>query len=140
MKIDIWVIVLDKTDQYHIFEEDAPFIKKIEEVYLFDWNRTIYDCEFAPSYDMKFLYTLVTFTEDTSASKREALEADYAYEANSNSNSNIYVHAPVVNRIIAEGDPLVVEQYGDSGVSFDDCDYDDQLDAICDHFVCNRPF
>ncbi len=138
MKIDAIVIALDETDKYHISEEDAPFITKIEGVYLFDRNRTTNACELTPSYNLKHLYTSITFVDGTSDSKQEALEDDYAYE--DDGNADIYAHVPMIDKIITEGDRSVVDHYGDSEVSFADCDYDDQFEAIGEYFFCNRPF
>lgn len=133
MKIDVWVIALDETNQYQIAKEDALFISKIEEVYLFDRNRTTNTCELTPSYDLKHLYTLITFPNTTTTQRGEDLQDAYAY----GENADIYTHVKVIDRVIEEDKPSVIF-HGGHGASFDDVDYDDQLLDLCEYFRCSR--
>ena len=135
MKISAWLITIDETREYNSTSEDAPFIMKIEEVYLFDRNRRTHCAELQPSYDLRHLYTLITVAEGTSATKREELEENYAYGLGCDK----YAHVSMVDRVIEEGDLDVIQQYPvDDGPLFKGATYDDRMYAIGEDCICNR--
>ncbi len=135
MPINAWLIALDKTHEYNIDAEDALHIEKVEGVYLFDRNQVTHCGSTEPFYDLRYLYTIITVVDGLSDKRREELEEKYAYETG----NDCYAHTKLVDSIIEEGDPSLVEQYGDPGVAFENVEYDDQMYAVGEHYVCNRP-
>lgn len=133
-KIDAWAIALDETDNYAIDEADAPLIRQIRGVYLFDRNRRTHLCEITPSYWLIRLYDQVITHDDMDEYQREGLE--YAYY----SSSDIYVHCSTIDRLIEQNDRDVVDHYGHAGVSFDDVDYDEQMESVREYLCGNCPF
>ncbi len=134
-KIDAWAIALDETDHYDISEADAPLIKQIRGVYLFDRNRRTYACEMTPSYWLTHLYDQVILVDDDDP-RREELHEDYeGYPGD-----DIYVHCSTIDKIIAENDRNVVDHYGDTEVSFDNVDYANQMESVREYFCGNCPF
>ncbi len=124
-EIDAWAIAIDETDRYTISEVDTPFIKQIRSVYLFDRNQS-------PSYWLIHLYDQVILVDDDDP-QRDRLYEDYEHC----SSYDGYKHCGMIDRIIEQGDDVV--HYGDPGVSFDDVDYDDQMESLREHLCSNCP-
>jgi len=133
-KIDAWAIALDETDYYTISAADAPLIKQIRGVYLFDRNRRMHVCELTPSYWLIHLYDQVILV-DPDDPRREELYEDYEYY----SRSDIYVHCSTIDKIIDENDHSVVDHYGFTEILLDDVDYDEQMESIREYFCGNCP-
>ncbi len=134
-KIDAWSIALDETNHYGIFNADAPLIKQIRAVYLLDRNQRTHACEVTPSYWLIHLYDQVILFDDVEESQREELYDVYECHPG----EDIYVHCSAIDQLIDENDHGVVNHYGDPGVSFDDVDYNDQMESLREYLCCNCP-
>ncbi len=134
-EIDAWAIAIDETDCYFISEVDAPLIKQVRGVYLFDRNRRIHVCELTPSYGLTHLYNQVILVDDNDP-RREELYDEYEHC----SSDDIYMHCSTIDRIIEQSDYSVVDHYGNTEVSLDDVDYDYQMESVREYFCGNRPF
>lgn len=138
--IDAHVIALDETEFYRLPVEHAPYIDRILAVYLYDANERTHLCELTPSHYMHFLYHVVHLTEAgkrLSDEQREALYTEYEIE---NCNGNQYMHCRHLERLAAAGTSENYDHYGDTGVSYDDSDYDDQIEGLIEYLNGNPPF
>lgn len=77
---DFRAIAIDETRYYAIAPEDAPSIKRILQVYVYDASQHTYCCEITPSYYLDPLYTIVEVGADVSDAERDALQEKYGYE------------------------------------------------------------
>lgn len=133
--IDAYVVALDETWGWVIDKADAPFIKAIRTVYLFDRNERVHCCELTPSFYEMHLYHEVECQPGTSEERAQRIYEKYE----SQPGDNFYVHCHELETIIEAGKPFTVHHYGDTGVSYDDVSRDDQLEALCEHFNANHP-
>jgi len=134
-KIDAWAIALDETDHYIISAADAPLIKQIRGVYLFDRNRRTHVCELTPSYWLIHLYNQIILVDNVDESRREELYEEYeCYPSD-----DIYVHCSTIDKILNGGDSSV-DHYGFTEVSLDDIDYDNQMESVREYLCGNCPF
>ena len=131
-KIDAWVIALDETDRYTISEADAPWIKQIRGVYLFDRNQRT---ELTSSYRLTHLYDQVIPVDYEDEYRCAELYNKYE----SGLSEDTYVHCHTIDGIIDENDRDVVCRYGNTGISFDDVDYDDQMESVREYLCGNCP-
>lgn len=131
--LDAYVIALDETEYYNIKPEHKPHVRQIRGIYLFDRNTHVHCCEFTPSYYLIHVEDQVIPADETPDELEERLDSDYAYHGGENK----YVHVHTVEGILKAAQPFTVHHYGDSGVSFDDVERDDQMEAIREHFRCN---
>lgn len=137
LPIDCWVIALDEPTHF-IPEEDAPFIKQVRSTYLFDRNEHTYCCEMTPSYYLYHVNDEVIFTEAGEAlpeSEKEGICEQY--ESYGDPDSNRYMHTYIVDQIIEANEPFTVHHDGETGVSYDDTPYDEQIDSLLEYFQGN---
>ena len=142
-EIDAYAVALDETEHYNIDPADAPYIQRIDGVYLFDRNEKTHCCELTASYYLIYLYASVVFTDDISDDLRNKLDEKYAHEPS----DDIYVHCHTVDRIVAAGKPYTVSHYGDVGPDdlADDLQETDvrhnlEMEAIREDMCANCPF
>jgi len=138
--IDAHVIGIDETSHYTFGPEHGLYIDRILAVYLYDANEHTYLCEVTPSHFMRFLHHVVRLTEageNLSRLEREAIYENYETE---NSNEDCYMHCRDLERLAAAGTPGNYDHYGATLVSYDDVDYDDQIENLIEHFNGNPPF
>lgn len=152
LPIDARVVALDETRYYSIDEQDKPYIKEIRAMYMYDKNEVTHCCELTPSYWLVHLYNQVITTDDGGELPEEhkgRLYEKYEHEPS----DDIYVHCRVVDSIenraveagketprlygrLLSGDYYV---HGDTGVSYEETPYDDQMEALREHFCGNCP-
>ena len=133
--IDARVVALDETYAYYIKEKDKQFIKTIRGVYLYNKNEITHLCEITPSYYLIHLYDQVILTnaaEQLGDFGKDDLYQTYEYRGG----ENIYVHCHQIDKM--EGDRSKYHLYGETGVSYDDSDYDDQMEGLREHFCGNH--
>lgn len=136
--IDARVIAINETEHYHLPPEHAPYIRAIRGVYLYDANQRVHLCELTPSHYLIFLYNSVLLTDEgleLDDEKRGELYDEYEYGCHGD---DIHVHCSDVERLAkATGDYL---EDGATEVSYDKCDYEEQIEGLVEHFSCNPPF
>lgn len=140
LPIDAHVIAIDETEFYMFPAEHAPFINRILAVYLYDANENTYLCELTASHYMRFLHHVVRLTEageNLSEEQRQELYDTYEIE---NRGEDQYMHSRDLRRLAAAGTPENYEHYGDTEVSYEDSDYDDQIEGLMEYFNGNPPF
>lgn len=138
--IDAHVIGIDETEFYTFLAEHAPYIDRILAVYLYDANERTHLCELAASNYLRFLHHVVRLTEagvNLSDEKKEELYTEY--ETN-NPNDNQYMHCLTLEQLAKVGPPENYYHYGATEVSYEDSDYDDQIEGLIEHFNGNPPF
>lgn len=138
--IDARVIAIDETEHYTFPVEDRPYIKKILAVYLYDANERTHCCELTPSHFLRYLYHVVRLTEageNLSDERREDFYTDYEV---SNFNEDVYMHCATLEQLAEAGTPEDYHNYGATGVSYEDSDYDDQIEGLVEHLNGNPPF
>lgn len=133
LPIDGYAITRDETHLYTIDVEDQPYIAQIRGVYMFDRNA----CELTPSYWLIHLYDVVIFVDELiSDADRDTIKDKYENEAG----DCIYVHCREIDPVIESNDRTRIDHYGATEVSYDDCDYDDQIQQIESYFHENYAF
>lgn len=138
--IDAHVIAIDETEHYTFPAEDAPYIDRILAVYLYDANERTHLCELTPSHFLRYLHHVVHLTEageNLSDERREELYTDYEVE---NFNEDVYMYCATLKRLAAAGTPENYDHYGATEVSYEDSEYDDQIEGLIEHFNGNPPF
>jgi len=138
--IDAHVIGIDETSHYTFGPEHILYIDQILAVYLYDANERTHLCEVTPSHFMRFLHHVVRLTEageNLSDEKREELYNNYETE---NVNEDCYMHCRDLERLAAAGTRENYDHYGATEVSYDDTDYDDQIEELIEYFNGNPSF
>jgi hypothetical protein len=131
-QIDAYVISFNENQYYNIEEQHKKYIKEIRGVYLFDHNIVSYCCEFTPSYFFFHLYDEVIFTELADWLTDDQRE-DIATEYENCGGEDKYFHCNGIDKMLDNS-----YHYGNSGVSYEETDYNDQMEALIEHFKCNR--
>jgi len=140
LPIDAHLIALDKTRHYMFPEKHAPYIDRILAVYLYDANERTHLCELTASHFMRFLYHIVHLTEaGKNLSEKEQYALYEEYESNNHSEDQ-YMHCHILKRLAAAGTLENYDHYGGTEVSYNDSDYDDQIEGLMEHFNGNPPF
>jgi hypothetical protein len=138
LPIDAYVIAFSEMDHYFIKEEDRPNIQDIRGVYLFDRNERTFCCEMTPSYWLIHLYDEVVLTPEADDAlgecEKDAIYQEYEYCGG----DNIYVHCHTIEARIEANKRNTVHHYGGTEVSYDESDYDEQLEGLQEHFCCNH--
>ena len=137
--IDGYVIAIDETDHYTIDEGDAPYIASIRAVYLFNRNERTNVCELTPSYWLIHLYDEVLLSDDGNSLSDAEIEAIREKYENYCGDC-IYVHCRTIDKIIEQNDQNRIYHYGDTELSYDECDYDEQMQQLEEHFHANWAF
>lgn len=138
LPIDARIIALDETSNYYLEPEEQRLIRAIKGVYLYDANRHTYCCELTPSYDLIFLYNSVNLTDEGLAlddGAREGLSDKFE-----NGGDDCYMHVHTVDQLAEKAEKAAngtYHVYGDPEVSFDDSDYDEQIEGLVEYFRCN---
>ncbi len=93
--MDAWLVSLDVTAHYSIAPDDAAYVAKISDVYLYDASERTHLCELTPSYALTHVYTTIDFKPETPDELRDSLEQKYCYEPT----DNTYMHCASVERL-----------------------------------------
>lgn len=133
--IDAWAVTLNETDCWILKPEDAPFIKVMRGVYVFDRSERTYCCEMTPSYWLIHLYDLVECQPGTTEDRFQRM-ASY-YEGLGGDSK--YVHCHEIEAIISKGERFTVCQLGATNVSYDDVSREDQMESLREHYAANWP-
>lgn len=118
------VYVSDDTDYYNL-GDDAKWIERIENVYLYDSGQITHCCELAGSHYLEHIYTAIDFVDSTPDEVREELHDRYGCEVL----DGMYVHAGGIKpaRVLNSDD-------------YEDCEYDDAWADTVDYYRCNVPY
>jgi len=153
LPIDARVVSFNQTSHYTIDAEDAPYIKEIRGVYLYDKNEVTHCCEITPSYWLVHLYDQV-IPSDAGHDLRDEDECkmgDIYQKYEQCGNEDMYVHCRVVDAIeeravkagketprlhgtLRSGDYY---EHGVTGVTYEETPYDEQIEALREHFCGN---
>jgi hypothetical protein len=136
LPIDAHVISLDETDHYQIDPEDAPFIAQIRGAYFYDSNVVTHCCELTGSYYLMHIGDSVILTpagEELTDEQKDDIYQKYEF----NGGDDIYVHCHTIDRLAANAGRFEYHHYGETGVSYEDSDYDEQIEGLREHFCGN---
>ena len=133
-QIDAFVMSFDETQYYKIEEKHKKYIKEIRGVYLFDHNLVSYCCELTPSYFFFHLYDEVIFTDLLDWANDEQRE-EIASKYENCGGEDKYFHCNGIDKMLDKA-----YHYGNSGESYEETDYNDQMEALVEHFNCNHVF
>ena len=135
LPIDAVVIARDETLHYAIRPNHRKHISAIRGVYLFNRNEITHCCEITPSYHLIHLYDEVILTDaDCADDIREKLCEQYE----TCGGENIYVHCHEIDAKIEANKPNTVHIHGETGIPYDDSDYDEQIEGLREHFCGNH--
>ena len=140
LPIDARVIAIDETELYTFPEEHKPYIEKILAVYLYDANERTHLCELTASHFMRFLYHTAVLTEEGEALDDDKVEKLYDEYELENYNEDQYMHCADLERLADKGTERNYLNYGETDVSYEDSEYDDQIEGLIEHFNGNPPF
>lgn len=147
LPIDAHIVSVSEDLSYFNLEEMTSKVTAIHTVYLYDKNQHTFLCEMTPSYYLLGLYMVFTYTEEFQSRVfaeeslgMEGIAGDSAYAARETLESEmeqpepIYMHVSDVDAITSR------HACGKTGVSYDDADYDEQMESLREHYECNRAF
>ena len=136
LPIDARVISLDETSYFNIDPADAPYIAEIRSGYFFDRNEVTHCCELTGSHYLIFISTSAILTdagqELTDEQKDELYEKYECYGGD-----DIYVHCHTIDRLIEKAGRFEHHHYGETGVSYEESDYAEQIEGLREHFCGN---
>ena len=139
--IDAYAVALNETHNWIIHKADAPFIKAIRGMYIFDRNERVHCCEFTPSYYLIHLYDQVECQPGTSEDRAQRI-----YDAYENLGGEPkYVHCHEIEALIANGDSptachLGTPQYRTGRpIPFGEMSHDEQMESMREGFWVNPP-
>ena len=137
--INAYVVAVDETDHYKIDWEDRPYIDKIVGVYLFDRNWR--SGELAPNYRLIHLCDQVRTTpaaEKLSDFAKNCLCDKYEHRG---AGEDIYVYCPTIDQLVdTNNEPFVVYHHGHTEVDLEKVEYNDQMEALREHYCSNGVF
>ena len=138
--IDAYAIALDETWGWILDKADAPFIKAIRSVYLFDRNERVHCCEFTPSFYTIHLYHQVECQPGTSDERATAIYDKYE----SIPGDNFYVHCHEIERMIAETDTpscchLGTPRGDGKLIPYDEMTHDEQMESMREGYTEQPP-
>jgi hypothetical protein len=137
LPIDAHVISLNETDHYQIDEADAPFIAEIRGAYFYDSNVVTCCCELTGSYFLMHIGDSVILTpagEELDDDAKDEIYQKYEF----NGGDDIYMHAHTIDRLAANAEyRFEYHHYGETGVSYDESDYESQIEGLREHFCGN---
>lgn len=137
LPIDARIIALDETEYYHLEPEEARYIRAIKGVYLYDANRHTHCCELTPSYYLIFLYNSVNLTDEGLALNDEARGELYDKFEVECGGDDCYMHVHTVDQLAEKAGKGEYHVYGDPEVSYDDSDYDEQIEGLVEYCQSN---
>lgn len=142
LPLDLRVIALDETDQYVIDAEDAPAIKSILGIYLYDANLYTFCASSMPCYFLHHIENQVRLSEEIESLPEEAmdhireqLEMKYAYYGN---NEDFYISAFRID-VLAERlryEPYRYRELGEEPIPRG-ATYDEVLEGMIEYCRCN---
>ena len=136
LPIDAQVISLNETEYYQIDEADAPFIAEIRGAYFFDRNLITHCCELTGSYFLMHVSDCVILT-DAGKELTDEQKDDIYEKYECNGGDDIYVHCHTIDRLIENAGRFEYHNYGETGVSYEDSVYDEQIEGLREHFCGN---
>lgn len=128
-RLDLWIVRLDRTADFHIDDSDAPHIEAIWGVYLYDRARRVHCCELTPSYWLEWLYDTVECCPDVPEETAEQLYGKY--ENHPDAGGGIYLHCHEVEALRGQ------HHHGRERVH---TTYDEVFEAVADHYRANHVF
>ena len=138
LPIDAYVVAFSEKHHYQIEEKDQPHIQDIRGVYLLNRNERTFCCGMTPSYWLIHLYDEVILTEDAEEAlddyERDRLFQEYEHCGG----DDIYVHCHAIDAMIAAMKPTTVHHHGRTGVPYSQANYDEQIEALAEHFCGNH--
>lgn len=134
LPIDAYVVAFDETRNYRIAEKHRPLIQSIRGVYLFNKNEVTHCCELTPSYLLIHLYDEVVLAGEVSDELREKISEEYEHCGG----DDIYVHCHTIEVDRGGHRPGWVHHYGNPEVSYEDSDYNEQMEGLREHFCGNH--
>jgi hypothetical protein len=134
LPIDAYVVAFDETGNYRIQDKHRPLIESIQGVYLFNKNEVTHCCELTPSYFLIHLYDVVVLGVEVSDELMEELSEEYEQCGG----EDIYVHCHTIDAKIKAAQPGWVHHYGATEVSYDESDYNEQMEGLREHFCGNH--
>jgi hypothetical protein len=140
-EIDAHAVEFNETEHYNIDEKDAPHIKSIQGVYVFDCNEVTHCCELTGSYYLIHLYTSICFNDGVTDEIIDRLLDKYTHNPD---NQDMYVHTAALNRQIEDE---TTHHYGDCEAHDLEDDIEDidarhtaEMERIADDLRANCPF
>lgn len=138
---DLWLVKHDQTQYWHLATELMQHIERIVQVSLMDRNQVTHLCELTPSYCFYPVETRAEFKDYIYDSSREheRIRDKIDLEIQGWAEWNVfYIHCHDVDQLLDTGDKGRVYHYGDTKTSFEDTPYDDQVEALMEHFRGNK--
>ena len=147
LPIDARLISIDETSMLRDYADLPAFVTGVETVYLYDANLHTHLCEFLPSYDLTAIYRNFIYTDEFNAevkqgeetenyggayTEREAFESGMAVSEE----DNMYMHVSDVEALVKQF-PARYYAHGDTGVSYEETEYENQIDALREHYQGN---
>lgn len=140
--IDAYAVALVETANYSIDKQDAPFIKCIRGMYLFDRNERVHCAELTPSFLLVHLYDQVECQPGTSEDRAQDIYQKYENQWF----EDRYVHCRAIERMIAETDTpscchlgSVVNRSSKTPVSYEESSHDEQMESLRESYTGNPP-
>ncbi len=133
-RIDAMLVIRDETDLYTLPDDEAPYIKAIKCVYLYDKNYKTHLCEMTPSYYLIWLYTEVYFTEK--GEELDEFEKNEYYEKyeHGGADEDKYFHCHDIDGMATK----FKYKIGKTGVKYKDSTYDQQIEGLREHYCGNH--
>ncbi len=138
LPIDARVVAITETHHYDLPPEHARYIENIRGVYLYNANRRTYCCEMTPSFWLIFLCHSILLSKEGKAIDDEVCEKLYEEYEIDNPGNNQYVHCAVIEQLTKTTSNYL--EYGATGESYEDSDYNEQIEGLVEHFQGNTPF
>jgi hypothetical protein len=140
--IDAYAVALVETDHYFIDKADAPFIKAIRGMYLFDRNERVHCCEMTPSFYLIHLYDQVECQPGTSEDRAQAIYDKYEQHGGEPK----YVHCYQIENMIGETDTpscchlgRAVTRATKQPIPYDVESHDEQMESMRQGYSENPP-
>lgn len=139
--IDAYAVALVETSNYIIDKRDAPFIKAIRGMYIFDRNERVHCCEMTPSFYLMHLYDQVECQPGTSEERAQEIYDKYEHHGGEPK----YVHCYQIENMIGETDTpscchLGVAMYRTGRpVTYDEMTHDEQMESMREGYSENPP-
>lgn len=138
---DFWLIKFDQTEYWHLEPRLMQYIKRIIQICLMDRNENTYCCEMTPSYCLFPVETRADLHDplydgsNASEQLRDEIESEISRWQDADC---FYIHCRSVDNLLALNNPARCHHYGDTGVDYEESPYEEQLEALVEHFQGNQ--
>jgi hypothetical protein len=138
--LDARIVTLDETRHWNLEPQNMVYVERIETMYVYDANEVTYCCETTPSYCLYPIDTRVLFRDGILVPAHVQNKLDEQIDYWKELDKVEYVHCHTIDAMAARPEEeFRYRKMGPVCVDFNEMPYQDQIEALIEHYQCNHP-